>query len=772
MIDFTSQLDRADQTQPLCYFVVFLSVCVIQMSWSFPPTIKEALQKARWNEIVEFTVETSLEEDGEDGETDEPEQVFLVAELDTEYGGVSWNPLPHSLVPQYYLQAKRWIVPMLNDHERNQVYLKAIQAAVEKIKGRSVNDDEPVHVLDIGSGTGLLGMVAARELRGGGPFSVTSVEMSSAMAKVARKTIEDNNLSDCVHVVEGHSSEIPPLTTRAHLCVSEILESGLVGEGIIPTLRDAWSRHLQPDAIMIPQKASVYAQLVEGEWIMNYFGPHCRTNAASPRFSLDKEGLDPLLNVNDSRIFVHAQKLLQDQKLAPLTDPIHILDLDFSSLNTIPGPKGERKQFSVTATASGVVHGILVWWELNLWENLVYSTKPGAQAWQDHWHQCIFPVSTDTLVSVGDCAIITVIQTEEQLSVTLMTGNGPNDNEHNNKRIRLDDRPTSTNISPFRCFQLNDQQRLLKWQTAIRDTLAALSHNVVLLDVSDFCYCACIAALSSNAVVYSIESSGSDTLAISSARVAQIANELPKAKQRFEILQCHPEHLSVEILGGQRVGIITGAEYYHVLEGWHIQEALNFKYLVRSLQRRNVLASNVIVIPWRCRLMACGIESCQLRSAYAKCGNNEEKILGFDHSYINQICDFSAIDISLPTWQYDFKILTENFELCSLAFAEDMDDEVVCESVEISFSDAGMFDALMYWTEFDLLKGTPNKTATLSTLEQASNQMIRMTSTPRPVNIGEKLVCKLSLGDPNSPSIIYSFGLETLESPAWPDRLG
>ena len=55
-----------------------------------------------------------------------------------------------------------------------------------------------------------------------------------------------------------------------------------MGEGIIPAMRDAWERHLSANAIVVPKKARIYAQVVEGgHYINNICGPiHGPSNVA------------------------------------------------------------------------------------------------------------------------------------------------------------------------------------------------------------------------------------------------------------------------------------------------------------------------------------------------------------------------------------------------------------------------------------------------------------------------------------------------------------
>jgi hypothetical protein len=69
-----------------------------------------------------------------------------------------------------------------------------------------------------------------------------------------------------IDIVEGHSCELPPKEApKAMFCTPKVLKSGLLGEGWLVALRDAWERHLDPDAIVVPQQARDFAQVVEGE---------------------------------------------------------------------------------------------------------------------------------------------------------------------------------------------------------------------------------------------------------------------------------------------------------------------------------------------------------------------------------------------------------------------------------------------------------------------------------------------------------------------------
>ena len=81
-----------------------------------------------------------------------------------------------------------WHIPMLNDVRRNDAFEAAISAALAEA-------GPDARVLDIGTGSGLLSMMAARA----GARSVTACEVVPVIADMATKIIADNGYSDPNH---------------------------------------------------------------------------------------------------------------------------------------------------------------------------------------------------------------------------------------------------------------------------------------------------------------------------------------------------------------------------------------------------------------------------------------------------------------------------------------------------------------------------------------------------------------------------------------------
>ena len=737
-----------------------------------PDELIKAVQKAQYNEFVRMSV---ADEHGNKND------ICLLACLDEKFGGIQWksgNELRNFDPTVQFFQTKRWVFPMLNDVTRNEMYQKAIQCAVEKLRDRASSSNDSIHrtwnVLDIGSGTGFLGMLAARSFQESlkeNKVKVVSIEMAEEMASVARRTIQDNHLSTVISVIEGHSCELPPLAPRADLCVSELLESGLLGEGILPAVRDAWERHLQDDAIVIPQRARVFAQLVgckngETNWMENFYGPHNQTIAKSfgsndprpLRWSFDSDGGSLLLDARQVQLPVHAKKLFETNELISLTDAVPVFAFDFTSRDAaMVGIDGRHQSTAFSVTKPGTISGVLLWWELDLWDDITYSCEPGKQAFQDHWQQCLqlLPNEDHLEVYPEDTVSLEFSHSDERVFVDSIRKGSTAEPEV--EKVRKDDE-NSALISPFRAYLLNDNSRLNAFKSALEYSLSRHANGKAakILDISDGGWGACLAGVLGATNVISVEST-SNELATMAARIAQFGNGLPSsvngATAKFDIVPSHLENLAADDLWGQPPDIII-ADYYHMFEGWQLQESLNYYYKCRSLLRKKILSEQTVFLPSSFRLMACVIESEQLRSAYSPCGDQHGRILGLDHTYLNTTAGkFPTYELSIPLfWQYEYKDLSDPFEIDSFQMGSNtyVDGSKIGNMKD--FKRVGTVDAIVFWIEYDF----PRPGLSLSTGNRPYNQMVRMFPDPK---------IHLSESDVNDVVICIEFFYGGLASP-------
>ena len=145
-----------------------------------------------------------------------------------------------------------WHVPMMNDRPRNQAYEAAIKRAVSG-----------THVLDIGTGAGLLSLMAARS----GARAVTTCEMVRTVAGRAQEIVQKNGFAERITVVARKSTDVRigvEIAARADVLISEILSSDLLGEEALPSIEDAKARLIKPGARIIPAASALRGMIVGG----------------------------------------------------------------------------------------------------------------------------------------------------------------------------------------------------------------------------------------------------------------------------------------------------------------------------------------------------------------------------------------------------------------------------------------------------------------------------------------------------------------------------
>lgn len=131
---------------------------------------------------------------------------------------------------------ERWHFIMLNDKKRNNAFQCAIESAVQ---------DGYKTILDIGTGTGILSMIAVQA----GAIEVYACEKSKVMCQLARDVLQSNNMSNHIILIQKQSTEmkIPKdMPKRVSLVITETFDAGLFGEHVLLTLQHAWKNLLLP----------------------------------------------------------------------------------------------------------------------------------------------------------------------------------------------------------------------------------------------------------------------------------------------------------------------------------------------------------------------------------------------------------------------------------------------------------------------------------------------------------------------------------------------
>lgn len=188
--------------------------------------------------------------------------IAFKAKLDTEEGGLMWNPSYDVQNDYKTALSTSQMVSMLHDTRRNELYKKAIN---EIIQDFIRENNRPPTVLDVGSGTGLLSLLAAEA----GASKVLAFEQMKILTDISTQVIADNGYNSKITVLNLKSTQISDENEdlKCDIMVSEILDSILLGEGVIPTVRHAKKYLLNKNNKsnqfkIIPSNACVYGGLI------------------------------------------------------------------------------------------------------------------------------------------------------------------------------------------------------------------------------------------------------------------------------------------------------------------------------------------------------------------------------------------------------------------------------------------------------------------------------------------------------------------------------
>ncbi|VDN17518.1 unnamed protein product [Gongylonema pulchrum] len=136
----------------------------------------------------------------------------------------------------------------MHDTERNQKYEHGLKSVISEVpdapnyflafKVELKAKGEEVHVIDIGTGTGLLSMMAARA----GAERVTALEMFKPMSVCAEKVFHQNGYEDCIRLIASRSTDVIDEVSdedKGNVIVAEVFDTELIGEGALRTFKEA-----------------------------------------------------------------------------------------------------------------------------------------------------------------------------------------------------------------------------------------------------------------------------------------------------------------------------------------------------------------------------------------------------------------------------------------------------------------------------------------------------------------------------------------------------
>lgn len=221
-------------------------------------------------------------------------------------------------------------------------------------------------VLDIGAGTGILSIFAARS----GAKHVYAIE-NAEIALFAEEIIRKNKLSDKITVIKGKMEEIQLPVDKVDIIISEWMGYFLLYESMLDSILWARDKYLVDNGKMLPDRAQIYLAAIEDEqyknskigfW-KNVYGVDmsCLATAAMK---------EPLIDCCEPNMIVSSYCLVLDLDLVKMKKE----EVEFSN------------EYSIEMKRDDKVHALVAWFDTkfsDLQNPITLSTSPYKK--YTHW---------------------------------------------------------------------------------------------------------------------------------------------------------------------------------------------------------------------------------------------------------------------------------------------------------------------------------------------------------------------------------------------------
>ncbi|XP_054310035.1 protein arginine N-methyltransferase 7 isoform X3 [Pongo pygmaeus] len=595
---------------------------------------------------------------------------------------------------------------MLHDKDRNVKYYQGIRAAVSRVKDRG----QKALVLDIGTGTGLLSMMA---VTAGADFCY-AIEVFKPMADAAVKIVEKNGFSDKIKVINKHSTEVTvgpegDMPCRANILVTELFDTELIGEGALPSYEHAHRHLVEENCEAVPHRATVYAQLVESRrmWSWNKLFPiRVQTSLGEQVIvpPVDLESCPGAPSVCDIQL-----NQVSPADFTVLSDVLPMFSIDFSK-QVSSSAACHSRQFE--PWTSGRAQVVLSWWDIEMDpEGKIKCTMapfwahsdPEEMQWRDHWMQCVYFLPQEEPVVQGS-ALFLVAHHDDYCVWYSLQRTSPEKNERVHQMRPVCDCQAHLLWNRPRFGEINDQDRTDRYVQALR---TVLKPDSVCLCVSDGSLLSVLAHHLGVEQVFTVESSAASHKLL---RKIFKANHL---EDKINIIEKRPELLTNEDLqgrkcsqniwsrhwltagdagppvpalvvlgawGGRRrqalVSLLLGEPFFTTsLLPWH---NLYFWYVRTAVDQH--LGPGAVVMPQAASLHAVVVEFRDLWRIRSPCGDCE----GFDvhimDDMIKHALDFreSREAEPHPLWEYPCRSLSEPWQILTFDFQQPVPLQPLC----------------------------------------------------------------------------------------------
>ncbi|KAJ1529336.1 hypothetical protein ONE63_006126 [Megalurothrips usitatus] len=582
---------------------------------------------------------------------------------------------------------------MLHDTERNEKYQVALESAIKTMH----ENGKPAHVLDIGTGTGLLAMMAARA----GADSVVACEAFEPVGRCAQQIIKQNGFENHIKVVPKRSTALTvglncDLPHRANILVTEVFDTELIGEGAFATFSHAHKELLEKDCIVVPSSATVYAQVIESNFVSRWDNLKPLRNGAELVVDtpLDVASCPGAAAVHDIQL-----SQLSPELFKTILPPEPVFRFDYSGRSPVIRDRSTVQVLK--AACDGTAHAVFMWWDLVMdtkgevilscapfWAHPSNAKSPNDIPWRDHWMQAVYYLPKP--ISTKKDQELTLISSHDEFSLWFNLG----------VDLKLKDkdymRPVCSciahaTLSRTRIGQINDEQRTQKYMEAFK---TLINKDSICLSVGDSCLIALAAAKLGAKLVLCVESS---PLMRRILENYVQHNNLKSQVKVFDESSLDKEAFMRNI--SEKVNVIL-SEPYHMssILPW---ENLHFWY--QKYEMKNILSESCVTLPCKGILYGMAVEFRDLWKIRAPLKN----VQGFEMKSFDELIDTSSNRVDCkweaqPLWEYPCRALSKPTKLLELCLSSDVPEKNLNSSGSLDILGSSACNGIALWMDWAL----------------------------------------------------------------------